>query len=230
MRRLLVAAVLLASAACFPRATIPDEDRQRVSSDFRSQHRFLRVALWSGVFFGDREKLLLADQPFPELDLLESPDGKPIPPPQPEKVLPPGTAVKIKEIEFPTGFLIAQRVVMTPRYHPWIYLEVEHDERTFVMVLPQTLKSYDDAKAEIDKFLSTDNPRAQLDSLPTAQKDAVLKKAVVEGMSPQAIEMAWGFPERKRVDRPAHSEEWIWPGGKRHAYLQDDKLTRWEPK
>ena len=41
-----------------------------------------------------------------------------------ERILPPGTAVRIREIEFPTGWIIARRVVMTPRYHPWVMLEV----------------------------------------------------------------------------------------------------------
>ena len=47
-------------------------------------------------------------------------------------------------------------------------------------------------------------------------------------MSPRALEMAWGFPERKRIDRPAATEEWTWPGGKRKAFLQDERLVRWQ--
>ncbi len=41
-------------------------------------------------------------------------------------------------------------------------------------------------------------------------------------MSSRALEMAWGVPERKRVDRPAGTEEWVWASGKRRAYLRDD--------
>jgi hypothetical protein len=40
--------------------------------------------------------------------------------------------------------------------------------------------------------------------------------------------MAWGLPERKRIDRPTSHQEWIWPGGKRRAIFQDERLTRWE--
>jgi hypothetical protein len=47
-------------------------------------------------------------------------------------------------------------------------------------------------------------------------------------MSARAVEMAWGHPEKKVIDRPANSEEWRWPGGKRKAAFRDGKLVRWE--
>jgi hypothetical protein len=40
--------------------------------------------------------------------------------------------------------------------------------------------------------------------------------------------MAWGQPERKRIDRPARTEEWLWPEGKRRAFLEDGRLVRWQ--
>ena len=33
-----------------------------------------------------------------------------------------GTRLRIDRIEFPTGFVIAQRVLYSPRYNPWVYL------------------------------------------------------------------------------------------------------------
>ena len=60
------------------------------------------------------------------------------------------------------------------------------------------------------------------------QRDAIGRKELVEGMSPRAVEMAWSLPERRRIDRPAATEEWIWPGGKRKAFFQDERLQRWE--
>jgi hypothetical protein len=49
-------------------------------------------------------------------------------------------------------------------------------------------------------------------------------------MGPRAVEMAWGLPERKRIDRPAGTETWTWPGGHRSAVLREDRLSRWERK
>jgi hypothetical protein len=229
-RTLHLAALAVLLGGCFPRATVPDEDRRKTEMELSGQKRYLRVAMWSGPFFGDHTKQLLSDQPFAELQLLEAPNGQPIPPPQADRVIPPGTPVRIREVEFPTGWLIAKRVVMTPRYHPWLYLEVIGEDKRYVIVLPQEASSYEQIRSEVDRFLASDDPSHDLEALPAPQRDAVRKKELVEGMSPQALEMAWGFPERKHIDRPAHTEEWSWAEGKRKAVLQDDKLAKWEPK
>jgi hypothetical protein len=96
------------------------------------------------------------------------------------------------------------------------------------VVLSQTAASYDDVRGELDRILTKDDPSSALAALPEDQRAAVLKKALVEGMGPRAVEMAWGLPERVKVDRPANTEEWAWPDGKRRAFFQDDRLVRWE--
>ncbi len=222
--------VLLALAGCAPRVTIPDAERERVSSELDGRLRYLRVAAFVAPLFGDHAKLLVSDQPLGELDLLETGDGQPIRPPPAEKVLAPGTPVRIARVEFPTPWLIAKRVVMTPRQHPWAYLEVANDPRPYVVVLSQTAASYDDVRVDLDRLLSADDPTAAFTALPPEQRDAVLKKELVEGMSPRAVEMAWGQPERRRIDRPTSTEDWTWPGAKRKASFQDDRLVRWEPR
>ncbi len=230
MRALLPLAILLALAGCVPRAVIPDAERQKVSADLDGRRRYLRVAAYVAPLFGDRAKLLVSDQPLGELDLVETGDGTPIAPPPAERILPPGTPVRISQVEFPTAWLIARRVVMTPRYHPWAFLEVEGDRRPYVVVLSQTAASADDVRLELDRLLTADDPSSSLAALPQDQRDAILRKEPVEGMGARALEMTWGTPEKKRIDRPAASEEWTWPGGKRRAFFQDEKLVRWEPR
>ncbi len=229
MLRSSLAALALASlAACTPRGVIPDAERQRVRSELSGQPRWLRVAAYAAPLWGDRSKVLLTDTPLEELDLIETAGGAPVPPPAPEKILPPGTAVRIRDVEFPTGWTIAQRVVMTPRYHPWVLVDVPGESRTNVVVLSQTAVTFDEVRAEVDRLLSTDDPSALYAALPQEQRDAIRKKELLEGMAPRAVEMAWGLPERKRIDRPAATEEWTWPGGKRKAFLQDERLVRWQ--
>jgi hypothetical protein len=227
-RAQLVSILLLALAGCTPRATIPDAERQRVAQSIAGHGRFLRVACYAAPFFGDQSKILLSDAPLSELDLVEGPDGRPVAPPASERILPPGTQVRIDEVEFPTPWLIARRIVMTPRYHPWAMLEVPGDRRPHVLVLSQTAASFDEVRAEVERVLSTDDPRPFLESLPQEQRDAIARKELVEGMGPRALEMAWGQPDRRRIDRPAGTEQWSWADGKRRAFLQDDKLVRWE--
>lgn len=229
MRRALPVATLLAAAlACAPRAVIPDAERDRVRRELVGERRWLRAATFAAPLWGDASKVLLSDQPLDELDLVQTAGGSPIAPPAAERVLPPGTAVRITDVELPTGWIIAKRVVMSPRYHPWVLVEVPGDPRPHVVVLSQTAATFEDVRDELDRLLAKDDPSSALAALPEEHRAAVLRKAPVEGMGPRAVELAWGLPERKKIDRPAGTEEWAWPGGRRRAFFRDDRLVRLE--
>lgn len=215
-------------AACTPRAVIPDSEREKVREELDGKTRWLRVAVYAAPFFEDRSKLLLSDVPLSELDLVERPDGTPVPPPPAERILVPGTPLRLVQVEFPSGWIIARRVVVTPRYHPWALLEQAGEKRTPVIVLSQTAVTADEVRTELDRILATDDPSSLYAALPQEQREAIARKELVEGMSPRAAEMAWGLPERRRIDRPAATEEWTWPGGKRKAFFQDERLQRFE--
>ena len=77
-------------------------------------------------------------------------------------------------------------------------------------------------------MLTPDDPSRALAALPQEQRDAIGRRELVEGMGTRAVEMAWGVPEKIRLDRPAATAEWSWPAGKRRAWFQDEKLLRWE--
>ncbi len=218
---------LLAGSACVPRVSVPEGERQRASHELEGRRLVTKVALFVGPFFGDGSKLLVSDQPFQELDLLETPGGNVVSPPPAERVLPPGTPLRVAKVEFPTGWLIAERVVMTPRYHPWVHFALEGEAKPVVLVLPQTLATAEEVRAEIERVAGAGDPRPALEALPDRQRAAIAKKELAEGMSADAVEMAWGFPQKKVIDRPANTEEWSWPGGKRRASLRDGKLLRW---
>lgn len=226
-RALLLATALLPLTACAPRVVISDAERDRVFRELTGDSRYLRVAVHAAPLFGDGSKLLLSDRPLAELDLVQTTGGAPIAAPASERIVPPGTPVRIREVEFPTGWIIAKRVVMTPRYHPWVLLDVPGESRPGVIVLSQVAATFEDVRGELDRILSKDDPSPFLASLPPEHRDAVLKKQVLEGMTLRAVEMAWGLPERKRIDRPQGTEEWTWPDAKRKAFFQDERLVRW---
>jgi hypothetical protein len=230
MRRVLPTTLLLLAleTSCFPRASVPDAERRRAERELEGQRRFTKVALWVGPFFGDDTKWLVSDSPFSELDLLETSEGKPIAPPPAQRVLLPGTPLVIEKVEFPTGLIIAKRVVMTPRYHPWVYLRAPGEPRPLVLVLPQTLASADEVRLELERTLGASDPTAAFQALPEEERSAIARKQPLEGMGPQALEMAWGYPEKKVIDRPAGNEEWSWADGRRKAFLHRGKLQRWE--
>jgi hypothetical protein len=225
-RAALLPALLL--AGCTPAFLLSETDQARAQEELRGASRYLRAAVNAAPFFGDRSKVFLTDQPLGEVSLLLTPGGERIEPPPAERILPPGTPVRVQGIEFPTGWTIAGRVVMTPRYHPWVLLQVAGDERPHVIVLSQTVASWNDVRAEVDRLLAPDDPGPFLKSLPPEQREAVLRKEPVEGMDARTLEMAWGQPERKRIDRPARTEEWAWPEGRRRAFLEDGRLVRWQ--
>jgi hypothetical protein len=227
----LVAAAALASlTACAPRAVIPDDERLRVSEELDGRLRYLKVAAYAAPFFGDSGRYLLTDQPVEEIQLLESASGEKIPPPPAERVLPPGTRARIHHVDFPSPWTIAKRVVMTPRYHPWAILEVDGDTRPFIIVLPQETVRLEQVETELGRLLASDDPTPELQALPRDQQEAIRRKDLVEGMSARAVEMAWGQPEKRRIDRPAGTEDWTWPGARRAAHFKEDRLVRWEEK
>ena len=241
MRTLQLGAVLALTTACVPTMVVPDAERERAHAALDGQARYLRVAVTVHPLYGDKSKCMLLDAPPGEVDLIRGARDEVVPPPPAERVLPPGTPLRIHEVEFPTdtwaygtlggvfnGALIARRVVMTPRYHPWLLLSLGGEPRPCVLVLSQTIDSAEAALAEAGRVLTTDDPTPALRALPAEQRDAVLRQELVEGMAPSAVEMAWGVPERRHIDRPESTEAWSWPGGKRRAYFRDEKLVRWE--
>ncbi len=226
MRRSLL--LLVALAACLPRTPISETDRRKAAEGLSGQLRFLRVAVYVGPFFGDRTKLLLSDVPGGGLP--EPAGGEPLRPDAGTEILLPGMPVRIRSLEFPTGMIIASRPVTTPRTHPWVFLEIPGRDRPAVLVLSQAVSSSDDVRAEIDRVLATDDPGAAFRELPQAQREAIARKELSEGMGARALEMAWGYPEKKIIDRPSGSEEWVWAGGRRRAFIQGERLARWEPR
>jgi len=213
MRRLIMLPLVLASAGCFPRSTLPEADRRQVARAFEGRRLFLKVAVHVAPFFGDASQLLASDQPLSELDLLQTGDGTPI---------------LVRDVELPTGWIIAKRVIMTPRYHPWVRLELAGETRPLIIVLPQNLETFDDVRAYVERYLGPLDPTQALKELPDPQRQAVLRKELTEGMGPRTVEMSWGYPERRIIDRPSGAETWIWPGERRRASFQDERLVRWE--
>lgn len=228
MRRAALASLLALAACATTPPTVPDAERERVSRELEGRQRYLRVAMYASPLWEDTSKVFLSDQPGAEVHLLETRGGTPIPPPRPERVVPPGTPVRVVKVEFPGPWVMADRVLVSPRYNPWVYLEGPGDARPWILVLTRDLTRYDEVRAEVDRLLTTDDPRAALEALPEEHRDAILRKDALEGMSARALELAWGLPERKRIDRPAGTEEWAWPGGKRRAFLRDDRVERLE--
>ena len=221
---------LLALAACAPRAAIPDAERERVSHELAGQQRYLARRRVRRAVLGDADRRCSLSRSAARGGRPRRDDRRHAhPAAPPERVLPPGTPVRVRKVEFPTGWLIAQRVVMTPRYNPWVYVDGRGRARgrsSWCSRRPPR-RSTTSAARSSGSSPRTTRPRSSARCRRSSARRSS-KKEPSEGMSARALEMAWGLPEKKRIDRPAGTEEWTWPGGKRRAFFQDDRLVRWE--
>ena len=226
MRRLAVAVSLALLSGCVPPSQLPPEGRETVVRTLARQPRYLRVAVYVAPFFGDGSRLLLSDRPVSELQVLEAPDGKSITPPPAIRILPPGTPVFVDGVQFPTGTVAWSRPLTTPRYNPWLLATVEGLDKPAVLVLATESTRAVDVLAEVGRVLTQDDPTAIFAALPDSVRDAIREKTVVEGMTREATAMAWGYPDRIVIDRPARTEEWHWTNSTRKASFLDDRLVR----
>jgi len=229
-RRASLPPLLVALAACAPPSVLSPDARAELVRESAQTPRFLRVAVYAGPFFGDEERLLLSDRPAAEFALSEGPGAKPLAPPAFERVLAPGTPLFVERMEFPTGATALTRPPSTPRDRPWVLGRVAGEKRPVVLVLSSRALRADDVRAELGRLLTSDDPGPALRALPEAQRAAIGRKEVVDGMGREAAAMAWGYPDRIAVDDLAHSEEWTWSDGLRSAVFQDDRLVHFESR
>ncbi len=231
IRLLAALAALPWAAACAGNTLIPEPQREQIQDDLAGHVRYLAVSVDVTPFFRDSGKLLLTDQAPDELDLLDSPEGAPIDPGKPIGVLPPGTRLRIAKVSFPTAFEVTARLPLTPRYNPWIYLyppdDVDQRGRPYILVLRPDIRTHDEFLQEVSRYLVADDPTPELAAFPKEIQAAIREKALVAGMTPRQVEMAWGYPERIHLDGPTRTERWSWPAGKQVGWFSQGKLVGW---
>lgn len=231
MRTFLIACVLALSSACASQVLIPVEDRAGLERDLtgRDRDKFLRLSFYVTPFFGDASKRLLTAVPPDEVRMLDQPSGEPVLPGPVQRVLPAGTRARIAKVEFATPFAITERIPYTPRTQPWVFLEVEGEPRgaPLVLVLRQQLRTQAEFLAELERYLVSDDPAQKMAAWTDTVREAVRTKHAVVDMPAEALEMAWGYPERKRIrfEDAAKQEEWLYPGRKRVAHLSEGRVV-----
>ena len=230
MTRLPLAAALLLVGCTTTQVYIPSEARPGIVRQLEGEDRFLKVSFFVTPFFGDASKKLLAAVQPDELRLLQGTDGTPIHPGAVEAVFPAGTLVRIKKVEFPSSFTMAERMLMTPRTLVWVHLDVGGTPKTappYVLVLRPGIRDEAEFLSEVDRYLGKEDPNPRLVALTDPMREAVLTKRAILDMTADALEMAWGYPESKKYSFEGERklETWTWPGGKRVALLSDGRVT-----
>jgi hypothetical protein len=228
MIRPLMLSVFVLSCATNP-VLVPSDQRAALRRDLEGQDRYLRLSFYATPFFGDATKRLLTPVAPDQVRLLEQTDGTPINPGAIEATFPAGTIVRIKRLEFPTALAQTERVLVTPRAQPWVYLDVAgtpQDAPPYVLVLRQMIKDDRELQAEVDRYLSREDPKARLQGFSDVIQTAIAAKKIVVDMPAEALEMAWGYPDRRVLgfDGEKKKETWIWPGEKQ-VVLLDGRVT-----
>ena len=236
-RRVLLSTLgwLALATGCASQTLLSPEDRAGLDRDLtrgESAVRYLKVSSYVTPLFGDASKRLLTPYPPDEVRLLNDTQGKPISPGKVEATVPAGTRVRVHKVEFPTAWVMAERVLYSPRTQPWVYLEVDGVKvgAPILLVLPPKLDKPEDVRAELDRHLLPQDPAPRIAKFQPRFQEALRQKQVLEGMPEAAVEMSWGAPEtiRRTLDGTQTHQEWSWPGGRRRVFLTDGLVTRVE--
>ncbi|MCY1045021.1 hypothetical protein OV208_27150 [Corallococcus sp. bb12-1] len=231
---LLMPLLAVVSVGCVSATRMSPEDRAALDRGLSGpdSEQYLRVSGYLTPFFGDASKRLLTPYPPEDVRLLDDTSGKPISPGPIQATVPAGTRVRITKVEFPTAWVVTERVLYTPRSWPWVYVTVEGAPagEQVVLVLPPNLDRQDAFRTELEKTLTPHPMKDQLAGFSAAVREAVRTKKLVADMPADAVCMAWGPPEtvRRSMEGAARNEEWRYAGERRKAFLTDGRLVRAE--
>jgi hypothetical protein len=123
VRAFIASCVALSACATAQISASPDAITE-VRRTYEGSERWLRNSSFVTPFFGDSTKKFLSPQALSDVDLVNNPDGSAISPGKSEGIIAAGTVVRIKRLEYPTAYVMAERVLYTPRTLVWVYLEV----------------------------------------------------------------------------------------------------------
>lgn len=229
IRFALTIAVFLCAACATSQVMVPPEQRAALKRSLEGQDRYLKLSFYATPFFGDSTRRLLTPVPPEQVRMLEQPDGTPILPGPIEAIFPAGTVVRLKALDFPTPIAQTERVLMTPRTQTWLTVDVAgtpKDAPPYVLVLRRLIKDDRELEAEVDRWVTRENPKDRLSGFTDAVQNAIAQKKVVVDMPAEALEMAWGYPDRRvlAVDGEKKKETWVWPGPKQ-VVLLDGKVA-----
>ncbi|MDC0706878.1 hypothetical protein POL68_00165 [Stigmatella sp. ncwal1] len=229
-----LAVLLVLLGGCSSHTLLAPEDRATLEETLTrpEPQRYLRLSMHVTPFFGDASKRLLTPYPPEEVLVLNDLRGRTVSPGPIQATLPAGARARILKVEFPTSWVVAERVLYTPRTWPWAYVEVEGTPAgpPLVLLLPPHHKTREDFLAEVDRFLSLQPLQPRLSEFSAEIREAIGQKKAVTGMPAEALEMSWGYPEKilRSLEGTSRLETWTYPGGRRRAYLTDGRLTRVE--
>jgi len=197
---LFVCALALSSCLHYNHLSLPLQ--KSLASQYTSQIVALKQSCYFGALYDENEKVLLSARPFAEISHIVGLDGAPIHPESQTGIIPAGTLFEIKRVAFP-GFLTSfERMLTTPRYNPWVYLEPLQRENPhiptkhpYIVLLPLDINTEADFHAHLFDILG---PKDEVLSWLTQRKPSIRSaiefKEVVRGMQRKELIASLGEP------------------------------------
>jgi hypothetical protein len=215
-----------------------------IRSGLSQQHVGSVVQLRASCFYGDlydeNDLWLLSPYTFASTSHIVDLKGLPLHPQKLRGLWPAGSRFVVERLEFPTRWAMARRMLVTPRFNPWVYLRrlpepgepvaKEGGEPLYVWVLPEALESSGAVESALAAALAPDGTVTQwLQTLQPTHKIAVQHKEILVGMPRAALLAAMGEPQRFFADQQAGRRVTVAWYADREAWLLDEVVVEVRP-
>ncbi len=205
-----------------------------IRASIQGRHVGKVVALKTSSYYGDlydeNERWLLSPYPFADTYHIVDTDGAPIHPTGQRGIAPAGSTFRITRIEFPDMAAMAQRMLTTPRYNPWVYLEPVdgpslEGRSAFIVVLPMDLETEAGVETALaERFGSADGVSVWLSERSPTIRAAIKHKDAKAGMSEEELRAAWGQPMLWFQENDHGGAKVAWYRSK-EVWMVDGKVT-----
>lgn len=235
MRSVLLTTLFLASA-CASQTRIPEPVRSAISARHAGRVVELRQSMYVGDLYDENELWLLSPHAFDQTSHIVDTKGVPIRPTGQRGIIPAGTAFVVDRVEFPDVAALARRMLTTPRYNTWVYLEpapgtlAPAGRKAFIVLLPMDLAEEAEVEAAIAKVLSpAGETKRWLESRKPTIRVAIEHKEILAGMSLDEVVASMGEPIRWFVETTGGKRSSIAWYGAKEAWLFGDVVTSVKP-
>jgi len=209
--------------------------RLTIAQDLRGETVELRQSLYFGDLYDENEKWLLSPYPFENTSHIVDHKGVPINPRRQKGIIPAGSSFIIEKVEFPDPVTLAQRMLTSPRFNPWVYLRPEPnsefsrlypENKPYILPLPLNMTSIEEVHTSIATFLDSNREvRSWLSERRPTIRVAIHQKEIIRGMSQEELIASMGEPYRWFSDEEDSKKTLIaWYPGK-EAWLKNGQVT-----
>ena len=173
----------------------------------------LKHSCFFGDLYGENELWLLSPYRFSETSHMRDLDGNAIYPQDEKGLVAAGTTFKVKRIEAPSRLALLKRMLWTPRFYTWVYLEqistppnLKHRERPFVIVLQGNYAESQELEEALNSWLDKSHTTSQwISNRSPMVQYGIRNKEAIEGMTLEELITAVGKP-KKLVSQHTNSE------------------------